>query len=79
MTVFSEGCSAPYGSSYDGEGVNFSLFSAGAEKVELCLFDSEGNEQRYCLPARSGDIWHGYLPGIKPGQRYGYRVYGPGH
>lgn len=77
MTIILEGSSAPYGSSYDGEGVNFTLFSAGAEKVELCLFDSEGKEQRYCLPARSGDIWHGYLTGIKPGQRYGYRVYGP--
>lgn len=77
MIALSEGRSAPYGSSYDGEGVNFTLFSAGAEKVELCLFDSEDNEQRYVLPGRTGDIWHGYLSGIKPGQRYGYRVYGP--
>lgn len=76
MTL-SNGSSAPYGAYYDGDGVNFTLFSAAAEKVELCLFDHEGNEQRYALPGRSGDIWHGYLKGIKPGQHYGYRVYGP--
>lgn len=76
MTLMTGGSPTPYGSFYDGEGVNFTLFSAGAEKVELCLFDSQGNEQRYDLPARSGDIWHGYLAGIKPGQHYGYRVYG---
>ncbi len=69
----------PLGASYDGKGVNFTLFSHHAERVELCLFDENGLEQRVELPARSGDIWHGYLPGVQPGQRYGYRVYGPGH
>ncbi len=67
----------PLGASYDGKGVNFTLFSHHAERVELCLFDENGLEQRVELPARSGDIWHGYLPGVQPGQRYGYRVYGP--
>lgn len=75
--VISAGHAAPYGSSYDGKGVNFTLFSACAEKVELCLFDAKGNEQRCLLPARTGDIWHGYIAGLQPGQRYGYRVYGP--
>jgi len=68
---------APHGARYDGRGVNFTLFSRHAEKVELCLFTPEGEEQRIALPARSGDIWHGYVAGLKPGQRYGYRVYGP--
>jgi len=76
MSEIQQGQPAPYGASYDGHGVNFTLFSAHARKVELCLFDSQGKEQRYTLPARSGDIWHGYLPGLKPGQQYGYRVYG---
>nr|EGT4360436.1 glycogen-debranching protein [Cronobacter dublinensis] len=71
------GRSAPPGAWFDGAGVNFTLFSAHAEKVELCVFDESGNEARYTLPARSGDIWHGYLPDARPGLRYGYRVYGP--
>ena len=53
------GHSAPPGAWFDGAGVNFTLFSAHAEKVELCLFDESGNETRYALPARSGDVWHG--------------------
>lgn len=65
------------GAHFDGKGVNFTLFSADAERVDLCVFDSKGNEQRYELPARSGDRWHGYLEGAKPGLHYGYRVYGP--
>jgi isoamylase len=67
------------GASCDGEGTNFALFSAHAERVELCLFDRHGNHEtaRLTLPARSGDIWHGRIPGISPGQRYGYRVHGP--
>ncbi|QGU85962.1 glycogen debranching protein GlgX [Erwinia sorbitola] len=77
MTPLHEGLPAPRGASYDGKGVNFSLFSQYAERVELCLFDAVGEETRVDLPARSGDIWHGYLPGCKPGQRYGYRVHGP--
>jgi glycogen operon protein len=63
----------------DASGTNFALFSAYAEKVELCLFDEEGALEvaRLVLPGRSGDIWHGYVPRVAPGQRYGYRVYGP--
>ncbi len=67
----------PLGATYDGSGTNFSLFSEVAEKVELCLYDDHGNETKVELPEVSGFCWHGYLPGIKPGQRYGYRVYGP--
>ncbi|MBD8163795.1 glycogen debranching protein GlgX [Erwinia persicina] len=77
MTPLREGQPAPRGASYDGKGVNFTLFSQHAERVELCLFDASGVETRVDLPARSGDIWHGYLPACKPGQRYGYRVHGP--
>lgn len=69
----------PLGSSYDGNGVNFALFSAHAEKVELCLFNESGCEEtsRYAITENDNNIWHIYLPGIKPGQVYGYRVYGP--
>lgn len=77
MTQLSAGQPAPLGASFDGKGVNFTLFSAHAERVELCVFDGEGNEQRYDLPGRSGDIWHGYLANARPGLRYGYRVHGP--
>ena len=77
MTLLTAGNSTPYGSSYDGKGVNFTLFSAHAHKVELCVFDEHGHEQRYDLPMRTGDIWHGYLPGARPGLHYGYRVHGP--
>lgn len=67
------------GANYDGEGTNFSLFSAHAEKVELCLFDEFGRQEiaRYEMPDQTHDIWHGYLPDLKPGAVYGYRVYGP--
>ena len=56
--------------------MNFTLFSAHAEKVELCVFDEHGHELRYDLPSRTGDIWHGYLPDARPGLLYGYRVHG---
>jgi isoamylase len=67
------------GATCDSTGTNFALFSAHAEKVELCLFDEAGAREvvRLAMPARDRDIWHGYVPGIVPGQRYGYRVYGP--
>jgi len=73
------GSSARLGASWDGRGTNFALFSANAEKVELCLFDSQGRREleRVELPERSEDVWHGYLNDILPGQPYGYRVYGP--
>ncbi|HCM5146951.1 glycogen debranching protein GlgX [Klebsiella aerogenes] len=77
MTTLAAGKPTPLGASYDGKGVNFTLFSAHAERVELCVFDQQGNERRYDLPARSGDIWHGWLADARPGLRYGYRVHGP--
>src|SRR5215207_5766926 len=67
----------PLGASYDGAGTNFSVFSEVAERVELCLFDEQGNETRYDLPEVTSYCWHGYLPSIVPGQRYGFRVHGP--
>jgi isoamylase len=67
----------PLGATYDGSGTNFSVFSEVAEKVELCLFDENGAETRVDLPELTGFCWHGYVPGVKPGQRYGYRVHGP--
>jgi glycogen operon protein len=67
----------PLGATWDGTGTNFAVFSEAAERVELCLFDDEGPESRCVLPESDGFVRHGYLPGIGPGQRYGYRVYGP--
>jgi glycogen operon protein len=66
----------PLGASFDGEGTNFALFSEVAKAVELCLFDDEGREQRVRVEEVDAFSWHAYLPGIKPGQRYGYRVHG---
>jgi isoamylase len=67
----------PLGAAYDGSGTNFAVFSEVAERVELCLFDADGTETRVDLPEVDGFVWHAFLPGIEPGQRYGYRVYGP--
>jgi isoamylase len=68
----------PLGATWDGEGVNFSLFSENAERVELCLFDHEGDElDRIEVEERTAFNWHCYLPGVGPGQHYGYRVHGP--
>jgi isoamylase len=66
----------PLGATWDGEGTNFSLFSEHAERVELCLFDGD-RETRVELDDVTAHNWHCYLPGIGPGQRYGYRVHGP--
>jgi glycogen operon protein len=71
------GNSYPLGATYDGSGTNFALFSEVAEQVELCLFDSVGTESRVSLTEVDGFVWHGYLPAVGPGQRYGYRVHGP--
>ncbi|MGJ4928793.1 glycogen debranching protein GlgX [Bradyrhizobium sp. HKCCYLS2038] len=73
------GSHARLGATWDGRGTNFALFSANAEKVELCLFDSQGRREieRIELPERTEDVWHGYLNDVSPGQLYGYRVYGP--
>jgi glycogen operon protein len=67
----------PLGAHYDGAGTNFALFSELAQRVELCLFDESGGETRVPLPEHTGLVWHGYVPGVGPGQRYGYRVHGP--
>jgi len=69
----------PLGATWDGSGVNFALFSANAEKVELCLFNDSGTRElsRVTLHEYTNQIWHGYLPDIRAGQLYGYRVYGP--
>jgi isoamylase len=71
------GTAYPLGATYDGSGTNFAIFSGVADKVELCLFDSAGVEQRVELPEVDGLVWHGFIPSIEPGQSYGYRVYGP--
>lgn len=67
----------PLGASYDGAGVNFALFSQVADKVELCLFDDDDHETRIEMTEQNSYVWHNYISGIQPGQRYGYRVYGP--
>ncbi len=67
----------PLGATYDGSGVNFALFSEIAEKVELCLVGERGRETRIELTEVDAHVWHGYLPTVQPGQRYGYRVHGP--
>lgn len=66
----------PLGATWDGAGTNFTLFSEAAERVELCLFDDEGHEERIDLPEADFFVWHGYVPGVGPGQRYGFRVHG---
>ena len=71
------GDSYPLGATYDGAGTNCALFSEVADRVELCLFDDDGEESRVDLHEVDHFVWHGYLPGISPGQRYGYRVHGP--
>jgi isoamylase len=74
-----EGLPYPLGATWDGLGVNFALFSANATKVELCLFDQDGEREleRIELPEYTDEVWHGYLPDARPGTTYGYRVYGP--
>jgi isoamylase len=67
----------PLGATYDGGGTNFALFSEVADRVDLCLYDDKGKETRLRLPERDAFVWHGYLPNIGPGQRYGFRVHGP--
>ncbi len=77
MTAVWPGAAYPLGATYDGSGTNFALFSEVAESVELCLFDEDGTETKIALRERDAFVWHGYLPNIGPGQRYGYRVHGP--
>lgn len=80
MTSLSVSAGTPYplGATFDGEGVNFAVFSQHAERVELCLCDGAGREQRRIeLGERDGHVWFGYVSGLRPGQQYGYRVHGP--
>lgn len=69
----------PLGASWDGRGTNFAVWSEAATRVELCLFSEDGTRElaRVALPCCSYGVWHGYLPRIGPGQRYGYRAHGP--
>ena len=67
----------PLGSTYDGYGTNFAVFSEVAERVVLCLFDADGNETCVPMPEVDGFVWHAFIPNVEPGQRYGYRVQGP--
>ena len=67
----------PLGATHDGQGVNFAVYSEVAELVEVCLIDDDGGETAYELPEVTSFVHHGYLPGVGPGQRYGYRVHGP--
>jgi len=67
----------PLGATFDGVGTNFSVFSEVASRVELCLFDEQGSETRVDLPETTALCWHGYLPDVRPGQAYGYRIHGP--
>ena len=76
MTEVWPGRPFPLGAIWDGDGTNFSIFSENAEGVDLCLFDEEGNETRVNITSRRAHNWHCYLPGVGPGQRYGYRVRG---
>jgi isoamylase len=71
------GSSYPLGATFDGNGTNFAIYAENAERVELCLFDEEDNEIRLRLPEITAFVYHGFVPDIRPGQRYGYRVHGP--
>src|ERR1700712_49854 len=74
-----EGINHPRGATHTGNGVNFALFSAHATKVEVCLYDEDGRNEiaRFELPEFTDEVWHGFVPGLGPGTRYGYRVHGP--
>src|SRR5262249_6634338 len=67
----------PLGATWDGEGANFAVYSENATAVDLCLFDADGNETVLHMANRTAYVWHGYVPGLAPGQRYAYRVHGP--
>ena len=78
--MIEDGSPAPLGATPDNDGTNFALYSEVAQRVELCLFDEAGRPlARHGLPGTTGPVWHGYLPGCRPGQRYGYRVHGIFH
>ena len=73
------GAPYPLGATWDGLGINFAVFSAHAERIELCLFDPSGRREiaRLDLPECTDEVWHGYLPNARAGLIYGYRAYGP--
>ncbi|WP_099827437.1 glycogen debranching protein GlgX [Oceaniglobus indicus] len=77
--VISAGRAAPLGATFDGDGVNFAVFSEHATGMQLCLFSDDGRHEidRLDLPERDGDVWHGYISGMRPGQQYGLRAHGP--
>ncbi|ODN68956.1 Glycogen debranching enzyme [Methylobrevis pamukkalensis] len=77
--LIESGSDADLGATFDGEGTNFALFSAHADRVDLCLFDPDTGVEtdRIPLPDYTNEVWHGYLPGVGPGTHYGYRVHGP--
>ncbi len=77
--TMTEGRAEPLGATFDGDGVNFAVFSEHAQRVTLCLFSPDGTREthRIDLPERNGDVWHGYVPGLRPGQLYGLRADGP--
>ena len=66
----------PLGATWDGHGTNFALFSENSDHVQLCLFDDDDREEQIDVPERTAHVWHCYLPGVAPGQRYGFRVHG---
>jgi isoamylase len=71
------GAPYPLGATWDGKGVNFAIHSEHATAVQVCLFDHSGAETRIALHEQTAFVWHGYMPGLQPGQRYGFRVHGP--
>jgi glycogen operon protein len=77
VTTIRPGEPLPLGATWDGKGTNFSVFSEVAARVELCLFDDHGTQRCIDLPDRTAFCWHGYVPRVGPGQRYGFRVHGP--
>lgn len=72
------GSAFPLGATFDGLGVNFAVFSANADQIDLCIFDPSGKREiaRYALPECTDEVWHGYLPEVKPGLLYGFRAHG---
>ena len=79
VKIAEEGEPFPRGATFNGQGVNFALFSAHATRVEVCIYDDSGEHEidRWVLPEFTDEVWHGFVPGLQPGARYGYRVHGP--
>ncbi|VWX58901.1 Glycogen operon protein GlgX homolog [Burkholderiales bacterium 8X] len=79
IAIAREGVAHPLGATFTGDGVNFALFSAHATRVEVCIYDESGEHEtaRYLLPEYTDEVWHGFVPGLLPGARYGFRVHGP--